>query len=125
MGGGSARPESLSHRRLEERAVREDWPLPPDVRNKILRRLVKTVDEDAIHEGLERPGHREVIAASRTLIIAYNTGQRLAIDREKLELMKLRAAAAVDATADPAGAIDPAAAERALKALNGETSDGG
>jgi hypothetical protein len=80
MGDDCAPP--LAHRRLEERAIRERWPLSADGRVKILKRLVKTVDDEAVHDPLPRPGHREVIAAARALISA---------DKLNLDYMKFEA----------------------------------
>lgn len=80
LGGGSA--PNLSGRRLEERAIRERWPMSDAVRIKILKRLTRIVDEDAVHE-VGTPGHREVIAAARALLAA----DKLNLDQARLDLV--------------------------------------
>ena len=83
LGGDSAPPSpSLSHRRLEERAIRERWPLTSSVRLAILQRLCGIVDPET-EEGSQAE-LRHVIAASRTLIAA----DRINLDAGRLELAR-------------------------------------
>lgn len=56
--------------RMQERAIRERWPMAADVRGKVLRRLVSIVDPDFVHDGHMRPDFREVISAARAIISA-------------------------------------------------------
>ncbi len=57
------------------------------VRLTILKRLCKVVDDDAWAEDpLHKPGNREVIAASRTLIAA----DTLNLARERTDLVRAR-----------------------------------
>jgi hypothetical protein len=86
--GGDRAP--LSHRRLEERAVREGWPITPSIRARVLQRLCNTVDPDHVWDG-EKPGHREAIAASRTILAAdrLNLAREVQQSREKGRGFKL------------------------------------
>ncbi len=79
MGGVPAFeiPELLWGRRLEERAVRERWPMSEEVRERILARLMRTMDDgDA--------SHRETTSAAKALIGA----DRLNLQAEELELLE-------------------------------------
>lgn len=69
--GGDNRPDGLHpliSRRMEERAVRERWPMSEQVRIKILQRLAGIVDPET-EEG-SRSRRREVIAAARAIMSA-------------------------------------------------------
>jgi hypothetical protein len=82
LGGGS----TLSERRLEERAIRERWPMSEPVRVAILRRLAGILDVET-EEGAKAK-LRHVIQAARTLIAAdsLNLRQQLVdLAREKLD----------------------------------------
>jgi hypothetical protein len=109
MGGDRAQP--LSHRRLEERAIRERWPLSDAVRIQILKRLVGYLDPET-EEGAAA-GARVVVAAARTILSA----DKLNLEQRRLDLAEQKMATEADEL--PHQGIDPAAAERALKALNG------
>jgi hypothetical protein len=79
---GNQGDQPLSHRRLEERAVREAWPLPAAVRVAILKRLVGYLDPETVEGSLAEP--RTVIQAARTILAA----DRLNVDRERLDLAR-------------------------------------
>lgn len=72
---------SLPHTRMEEKAIRERWPMSRAVRVKVLKRLTKIVDEDAFEDEDEKPSTREVISAARALISA----DKLNLEQEKLD----------------------------------------
>lgn len=103
----------LSDTRMQERAIRERWPMSHEVRVRVLKRLCKIVDEDAVHE-IGTPSHREVIAAARALISA---------DKLNLDQIKVDHATKQDQPPEVADKTDPAAVERALKAANADTTD--
>jgi len=63
--GGQGDAPSRSDLRLEEQAVRNDWPIPPTVKRQILQRLIDYLDR-ACDEGATAPD-RVVIAAARVL----------------------------------------------------------
>lgn len=87
-GSGGESAPNLRETRLQEKAIRERWPIPVDVRIKILRRLVKIVDDDAWDDDpWLKPNNREVIAASRALLSA----DKLNLDREKFDLEREQA----------------------------------
>lgn len=65
LGGESA---PLSHRRLEERAIREGWQVPQNIRTKVLKRLAAVIDPETV-EGAQAE-LRYVIQAARTIISA-------------------------------------------------------
>lgn len=115
---------------LYEQALRADWPIPPEVKRRILQNainLADPVDEETLPAGddaaavrinLSAKRDRVKIAATR-LVIAFN---KLSIEQQRLDLMRerlamLKATQGDDAT-DAAGGVDPEAAARALKALN-------
>lgn len=82
-GSGADCAPAVRDTRMQARAIRERWPLPADVRVKVLKRLTQIVDADRIPEaGEPRPGHREVIAAARALIAA----DRLNLEQAKLDM---------------------------------------
>lgn len=66
--------------RLQERAIRERWPLSESVRIKVLKRLASIVDPDHIHD-IGPPGHREAISAARALALA----DRLNLEHARFE----------------------------------------
>lgn len=80
LGAGCA--PGLPETRLAERALRERWPIPPDVRIRVLNRLGKILDDDAWTDA-DRPGHREVTSAARALIAA----DKLNLEQAKLDLL--------------------------------------
>lgn len=103
LGGPPA--EGVRDTRLYARAIRERWPLPESARIKVLKRLCKVVDEDAVHDPLPPPGHREVVAASRALLAA----DKINLEAERLELLreKLRRDAEAQGRADQPGRTPP------------------
>lgn len=78
------RAQPLSHRRLEERAYRERWDIPPDVARKIQQRLVAVVDPETVHDR-EPPSLREVTAAARALIGASLATRKLDLEERKFD----------------------------------------
>lgn len=64
--------------RLEQRAMREGWPVPPGMRVAALKRLAALLDPEHVHDGPD-PTHAEVLACVRTLVL---------IDKQNLELRK-------------------------------------
>lgn len=101
--GGQGDAPSRGELRLEEQALRNDWPIPPRVRRQILQRLVNFVDGDealelAVAEGEDaRPStlpekpysDRTVIAAARVLaqFAKLSLGQaKLDLERELAEM---------------------------------------
>jgi hypothetical protein len=91
-------------KRLEERAVRERWPMPPEMRITILSRLMDIVDWKPNGDRFDPPSHRDINSACKTIL----TADRLNVEQEKLEAAK---AAAVDADTTEAP-IDPDVAAR-------------
>lgn len=57
--------EAHKERRLERQALRNDWPIPPGVRIKILQRLLNYIDPES-EEGATAPD-RTVLMAAKTL----------------------------------------------------------
>lgn len=55
-------PPSRSELRLEEQALRQDWPIPPRVKTRILQRLVNLLDDDG-----PEPDDRLAIRAAAVL----------------------------------------------------------
>jgi hypothetical protein len=90
--------------RLEKRAVRDRWPMPPEMRVKILSRLMDIVDWRPTRDRFDPPSHRDINSAAKTIL----TADRLNVEQEKLEAAK---AAAVDAETTDVP-IDPAVAAR-------------
>ena len=82
-------------KRLEERALRDRWPMTQELRLKILGRLMGIIDWRATTGEYMPPSYRDVNAAAKTILLA----DRLNVDQEK------RAAEAIaaknEATADP------------------------
>lgn len=77
--GGDEQPGTTDVR-LMERALRERWPMSSDVRVKILKRLTRIVDEDAVHD--KKPSDRTVISAARALM----TADHLNLEERRLAL---------------------------------------
>ena len=67
---------------MEERAVRERWPLPEHVRIRILKRLCGLIDPETPEGATAEP--RTIVAAARTLLAA----DKLNLEREKLDLAR-------------------------------------
>ena len=63
--GGQGASVSRSELSLEEQALRNDWPIPPSVRRKILQRLIDYLDREC-DEGATAPD-RTILAAARVL----------------------------------------------------------
>lgn len=80
-GAGAGDTPAIRDTRLQERAIRERWPMSADVRIKVLKRLCKIVDDDAWPDPDERPSQREVISAAKALISA----DKLNLDQAKLD----------------------------------------
>lgn len=81
-------PEDLtrSDLRLIRGALRQDWPIPPAVKAKILQRLVDYLDRDHL-EGATA-SDRHVLMAARTLAVFLGLTvrqQSLDLAREKFE----------------------------------------
>lgn len=90
-----ADPQPLSHRRLEERAVRGGWIDGPK-QEKIIARLERTLDDP-------EAGHREATAAAKTLIYADLGERRLAL---AAQMHADRIASAPPPTTEPAAEIE-------------------
>ena len=72
-GGQGARPKR-SEIRLEQQALRNDWPIPAAKRKKLLNRLIALISDD-------KTGDRLLIAAAQTLLQAGNlNAKQAAID---------------------------------------------
>jgi hypothetical protein len=78
--GADAAAANLRDTRMQERALRERWPMSPAVRVKVLKRLAKIVDDEAWGKR-DQPTNREVVSAARALISA----DRLNLDQARLE----------------------------------------
>lgn len=124
-------PPSRSDLKLWETALRQDWPIPPDVKKRILQTAVNLIDsagestgdEDEDEDG--SPDPRVIIGAMRVLA-AFG---KLTIDQQKLDLMRVREERRALLELGPqagenVGGIDPEAALRALRALNGLDTPG-
>jgi hypothetical protein len=74
--------QPLWGRRMEERALREGWNLPPHIKSTIVSRLVDVVETD--EHKLLIVGERYLLAAAKTLIYADLGQQRLDLARQKL-----------------------------------------
>ena len=103
--------------RLIRGAIRQDWPIPPAVQAKILKRLVEYLDLDQ-EEGATAPD-RTVLMAART-VAAFGAlalkQQALDLQREKLDGKHKDQLTLADAVAD---------AERlATERLNERASEG-
>ena len=75
-----------SELRLIRQAIRQDWPIPPDVKRSILQRLIDYLDREHI-EG-QTCSDRQVVAAARTLVSFMKLSieqQKIDIDRDRLE----------------------------------------
>ncbi len=94
-GDMGAAPAPLAYRRLEERAIRERWPLPEAARLAILKRLAGYIDPET-EEGA-RAKARTVISAARTILAA----DRLNLEQQRLDL--IREKALIDAPQGDAG----------------------
>lgn len=75
------RRSDLENTYLESRAVSERWPLTPDVRAKILQRLIDVVDPEYLH-AIGPPSHSEVTRAAKALVDA----DRLNLDYLKFDV---------------------------------------
>ncbi len=91
LGGGLG---SLKDRRAEERAIREGWKVPQEVRDKVIARLFETLNDP-------NAKLRHKLVAARTL--ASND-----LRQQEIDLAKEKAAL------EAAGAIDLEAAARAV-----------
>jgi hypothetical protein len=123
---------SIADLNLYAQALRNDWPVSPAVKRRLLQVAVDAADPAVEEEfpaanDLDRPdfGGRDQITTRRTRtrlaalrVIAQFA--RLNGDQQRLDLARERLASARPDAAAPHGGIDPAAAERALRALNGD-----
>lgn len=104
------------------RALRQDWPIPPEVKRGILQAAINVVlpDDDALLPTAiepEPPATRDRVKLAAMRVIAQFG--RLTIDQQRLDLAREKLATNRDeATIDPVGGIDPEVAEAALKVLN-------
>lgn len=96
-------PEELTRSDLRDirGAIRQDWPIPPAVKAKILQRLVDYLDRDHL-EG-QTASDRHVLMAARTLaaFMRLNVGQQ-AVDlaRERYEGRNKSELSAAEAVAE-------------------------
>ncbi len=84
--GGQGDDVSRAELRLEEQALRNDWPIPPAVKRQILQRLIDYCDREC-EEGATAKD-RVIIAAARVLaqFAGLSLGQaRLDLARELAE----------------------------------------
>jgi hypothetical protein len=75
-----------SELRLEQQALRNDWPIPPDVRRRILQRVIDYLDRDC-EEGATAKD-RVVLTAAQVVAQFANLNlgqQKLDLARQKLE----------------------------------------
>lgn len=118
---------SRSELRLWEQALRQDWPIPPEVKKRLFQvaiNLADPADEETLPAGQDNVPIRVDLSAKRDRVklgalrvIAQFS--RLSIEQQKLDLARERQARGKeDDVTDHAGGLDPAAAERALRALN-------
>ena len=88
LGGEYERPRRLSHRKIEERAIAERWPMKPEYREAIVKRLTGIVVDkepevpvDATHEtraaiiGAKAKMRRTAVGAARALIACESQNQ--------------------------------------------------
>jgi hypothetical protein len=71
---GEGRPATLSERRLEERAIRQGWPIGPQQRQDICDRLM-----GVIHQEADTAPLRYVVQAAKALM----TADRLTLEHHK------------------------------------------
>ena len=83
--GGQGEDPSRAELALERQALRNDWPIPPVVRRKIVQRLIDYLDRDNL-EGATAPD-RTVLSAARTLA----QFARLTVEQQRLDLERTRA----------------------------------
>lgn len=83
------KPEPRSLLRLEEKAIREGWSVPNPVRVRILNRLTKLIDPETVFSKREpKPTLSHVLSATKIVVAADLTQQRIELARERLELLK-------------------------------------
>jgi hypothetical protein len=117
--------------RLWEQALRQDWAIPPEVKRRLLQVAVNLVDPDTEEDltaELGKNGKPIIRTAGRVKLGAITNRTKLAalrvivqfghqsIEQQRLDLSR-RQLDGSPAEAEP-DAVAPAAAERALKALN-------
>lgn len=78
---------SRSDMRLIRAALRQDWPIPDEVKRKLLQRLIDYVDRD--HEDGATAPDRTVIMAARTIGVFAD----LSLKQAKLDLAREKLAA--------------------------------
>lgn len=101
----TATTEGIKDTRLYARAIRERWPIPESIKPKIIKRLVKVIDDDAWTDA-ERPGHREVISATRALLSA----EKINLDQQRLDLLREKMHGTEEGTVKAAMDLDDAEA---------------
>jgi hypothetical protein len=77
---------SRSELRLIRQAVRQDWPIPPEIKRQILQRLIDYLDRE--HSEGQTCSDRQVVMAARTLVQFMRLSieqQKVDLDRDKLE----------------------------------------
>ena len=95
---------------LVRQALRQDWPIPPDVKSQILQRLIDYLDRE--HDEGATASDRQVVSAAKTVceFMKLNVEQaKIDLAREKLAggdgekplASLLKAAADYSATHDP------------------------
>jgi hypothetical protein len=67
--------------RLEQRAIRERWPLPDSVRVQVLKRVVEMIDPETELGAAAKP--RTILAATKTLLAA----DKLNIEHRRLDML--------------------------------------
>jgi hypothetical protein len=98
---------------LFRRALRNDWPIPPDVKKRILQGLINLCDPD--HWEGELSGARTRIQAARTIatFASLNLGQaNLDFQREKLAGAARSEKSLADAVAEAERLAEAREAER-------------
>jgi hypothetical protein len=103
--------------RLFEQAFAREWPMSPDVRSRILERLIRLFDEGAA------TNDHTVVAAFRALAVANNsnlTRELIHLRERELEWKMERERLRGKLAEDPTETMDPADAKRMLRALLNE-----
>ena len=97
------------------RAAREKWGVPDEAKTEALFQAVKILTAELSSDRLKLAAMRFLVAADRTDIVSE-------LGLAKLELARLKLKTDGPDEGAPKD-VDPAAAEQALKVLNGEQPD--
>jgi hypothetical protein len=84
--GGGSRVQRMHDTRLMERAIRESWPIPDDLRPTLVRRLAYIMTSD-------NSSPREITSAAKALLSASKTNLdaiNVAIQADTHETLKSR-----------------------------------